>query len=157
MKPFLLILAIACGAHAQVVPTTPTKFGTSKLGNSTTSAGTVSNSGTSSATAGATPVKPATTVRTVIYIALSAPRQWTSSDGKPLLAKLIAFEDLKTESASQTAAPTMPRLTGKPTVVSNGKVRLLVDQKPYEIALDKLSAADRAFVDQVKHAVEVSK
>lgn len=159
MKPFLLVLAIAaCSAHAQVVPTTPTKFGTRNLGASNTSSSTVSGSSTSSAAVGTSATKPATTVHTIIYIGLSSPRQWTSSEGKPLLAKLIAFEDLKTETPAQGAtAPTLPKLTGKPTVVNNGKVRLLVDQKPYEVELDKLSATDREFVDNVKRAVETSK
>jgi hypothetical protein len=147
MKPLLLVLAIACSVHAQVVPTTPTKFGTRNMGAS----------GNTSASVSATSPKPVTTVHTIIYIALSSPRQWTSSEGKPLLAKLIAFEDLKTESIKGEPAPPPPKLTGKPTVISNGKVRLLVDQKPYEIALDKLSAADREFVDNVKQSVAATK
>ena len=165
MKALVLALALAVicvAAQAQVVPTTPTKFGKRAVGAANTSTNTITSNGTNSASVGATTPKSETVVRTVTYISLSPSRQWTSADGKPLVAKLIAFEDVTTEElkgaapASPAAAPTMPTLPGKPTVERDGKVRLLVGQKPFEIAKDKLSPLDRDFVDTIKHGVEQS-
>ena len=44
----------------------------------------------------------------------------------------------------------MPAPPTKPTVARGGKVRLLVNQKPVEIALDRLSEADREFIAQLQ-------
>ena len=122
-------LLFSMPATGQVVPTTPTKFGKRGVGRTTT------------------------------YIVLSAPRQWTSSDGKPLLARLIAFEEVVTETAKSNAAATSaaPVIPGKPTVIRDGKVRLMVDRKPYEVPLAKLSQADQDFVNATKRAVEGTK
>ena len=38
-------------------------------------------------------------------------------------------------------------------VVKDGKVRLMANQRPYEVALDKLSQADRDFVEKFRMAV----
>jgi hypothetical protein len=146
MRTTLLILLLATGVSAQVVPTTPTKFATRGLGGGMSSSGV----GLSS------PPKTEPMVRVVSYIALAEPRQWTSADGKAVIGKLIAFEELSvetTKSAAAAAQPEMPKLQGKPTVVSNGKVRLLVNNKPFETALDRLSPADQAFVEKIREAV----
>ncbi|MBK1882064.1 hypothetical protein JIN85_06535 [Luteolibacter pohnpeiensis] len=92
-------------------------------------------------------------VRTVTYVVLYDTRIWTSSEGKPLEAKLIAFEDLVIESKSLDSgkAPTPP---SKPTVVKNGKARFLVHNKPVEIALDRLSAQDQELIAGIKAAIE---
>ena len=67
--------------HAQVVPTTPTKFTKRNVGNMTDSGG--------SANIGLSPntTQPKPTVREISYIALSDARQWTSTDGKALIGK----------------------------------------------------------------------
>lgn len=99
------------------------------------------------------PVK--TIVKTITYITLSEARQWTSSDGKTLLAKIIAFEDIVTESADKSEAQqtaTMPTTT--PTLIKDGKIRLLVNRKPFELALDKLSQPDRDFVENLRSAIQ---
>lgn len=159
MKTLVLLLcAQTVIASAQVVPATPTKFKARGVGTSTSSTSTVSGGG-GTATIGVPQQKPDTVVRTITYLTLTPPRQWTSADGKPLLASLIAFEDmvvetLKSEQPAGGPATTMPKLNGKPTVVKAGKVRLFSNGKPYEVALDKLSQADRDFIDTVKHAVE---
>lgn len=112
--------------------------------------------GGGSASIGVAPQPPGKTlVKTITYITLSESRQWTSSDGKSLLAKLIAFEDIVTEStdkpdANQSAA--MP--TNTPTLIKDGKVRLLVNRKPFELALDKLSQPDRDFVENLRSAMQ---
>ncbi len=112
--------------------------------------------GGGSASIGVAPQAPGkTVVKTTTYITLSEARQWTSSDGKTLLAKLIAFEDIVTEStdkpdAHQTAV--MPTTT--PTLIKDGKVRLLVNRQPFELALDKLSQPDRDFIENLRSAMQ---
>jgi hypothetical protein len=91
-------------------------------------------------------------VRYVTHIVLYEDRMWTSAEGKPLEAKLIAFEDLTAEVPKGTEA-VMPAPPANPTVTRNGKIRLLVDKKPVEIALDRLSQSDREFIDQMKAAL----
>jgi hypothetical protein len=151
MKTFLTLLFAfgSCVLCAQVVPTTPTKFTTRGLGTST------SSDGLSSTSTGASVAKSGPVYHTTTYLTLSGPRIWMSSDGKPLLAKLIAYEDMvvETQGAAQPAPVSAPQLAGKPTVVRAGKARLLVSSKPFELALDRLSQADRDFIATVERAV----
>jgi hypothetical protein len=149
----LLLVGFVLGAgycSAQVVPTTPTRFGKAGLGAS---------SGSSSASLSAPNQRPETVVRTTTYVALSAARQWTSSDGRPLVGKLIAFEDLvsealKSQSGTQPTAP--PVLAGKPTVIRSGQIRLLVNNQAYTLKLDSLMPADREFATGIANAVAAS-
>jgi hypothetical protein len=140
-----LSLLLCSQLVAQVVPTTPTQFSKRPIG------------GNGGAAVGlVTPPKPEPVVRMTTYVSLTPPRQWTSNDGKPILAKLIAFEDLvveTTQAAAATAQPQMPKLTGKPTVVKDGKVRLLKDKQPFEVPLERLSKPDQEFVEKLKTAV----
>ena len=66
---------------------------------------------------------------------------------------MIAFEDLVAEAPKGSADPVMPAPPANPTVTRGGKVRLLVNQKPVETALDRLSEADREFIGQVQAAL----
>jgi hypothetical protein len=147
---FALLIAVAPAGKimGQVVPTTPTKFGTR----------TISGGGsTGSASVGLAPTKPQTTVRTTTYIALGEARQWKSTDGKSLLGKLIAFEDMvvetKVENGAKPAPAPAPAMPDKPTVVRKGKARLLVDNKPFEVPLERLSEDDRKLVEGIQEAV----
>jgi len=158
MKLLLFCLCIITATQAQVVPTTPTKFGKRNLGASTTSStSSVTSSGGSASTGVAVP-KTETTVRTITYITLSGSRQWKSDDGRPLIAKLIAFEDMVVETLKSDPASTttMPKQAGKPTVIKDGKVRLLAANTPHEVALDRLSLADREFIGTVQRAVNAT-
>ncbi len=92
-------------------------------------------------------------VRYVTHIVLCDSRMWTNTEGKPLEAKLIAYEDLVAEAPDGAAEPVMPAPPADPTVTRGGKVRLLVSQKPAEIALDRLSVADREFIAQLQAAL----
>ena len=92
-------------------------------------------------------------VRYVSHIVLYENRIWTSAEGKPLQAKLIAFEDLTAEAPKGAPAPEMPAPPALPTVTRDGKVRLLVEQKVVELALSRLSQSDREFIDQIKTAL----
>ena len=154
------VFLFGTAALAQVVPTTPTRFAKRNVGSSSVANGTVSESGTGSANAGVASAKVEPMVRTTTYIVLSGARQWTSSEGKPMLAKLIAFEEVTTETSSKdatAAANAQPVITQKPTVIRDGKVRFLMDRKAYEVALDKLSPADQDFIKTMKRAVEATK
>ena len=94
------------------------------------------------------------TVRTITYIALSEARQWKSADGRKLLGKLIAFEDVTVEvkiapgQQPQPAAP--PQMPDKPTVVRDGQARLLINTKPSEVPLTRLSEDDQKFIEALR-------
>jgi hypothetical protein len=121
---------------------TPTAFDTRAVGGSVNTGATVD------------PEKaPSPISRYVTYIVLYDYRMWTSAEGKPLQAKLIAFEDLVAEAPKGTAAPTMPAPPANPTVVRGGKARLLVNGKPVEIALDRLSRQDQEFIGGIQAAL----
>jgi hypothetical protein len=138
-----LLLLLSSLATAQVaVPTTPTSF--TKRGLS----GGISSSDASVNVSSTKPKPTAPSVITITYLSLSPPRQFTSSQGKSLLGKLIAWEDFQVSGQSSAA----PQLTAPPTVIREGKARLLVNQKPYEIALEKLSAADQDFIQKTAAA-----
>ena len=153
--PFFLIAALTLAAalpgRSQVIPTTPTKFSTRELGDR----------GSGNSSVGATVAKPQTTARTVTHIVLGAPRQWKMTDGKFFVGKLIAFEDLVVETklekgiAPAPAAP--PTLPEKPTVVRDGKARLLVDAKCYDVPLTLLGEEERRAIEQVRVAMAAKK
>ena len=150
MKTLLWSLLLVAGSvSAQVVPTTPTKFTKRTIGG-----------GSGSADIGITPQpKPEPVVKMTSYISLSEPRQWMSADGRFVIGKLIAFEDMvieTTRAAAATAQPQMPALTGKPTVIKEGKVRVLVNQKPVEIPLERLAAKDREYAESIRDRVAQS-
>lgn len=137
-----LICAAASALSQVVVPTTPKKF-TKRI----TGAGSVST-GTSSL-----PQRPPPEIKQVTYITLSEARQFNSTDGKSIVGKLIAFEDftvVTTDGAQPQKPPTPP---SKPTVVKDGKARLLVNSKPFEVPLDRLSEPDRDFIEAIRLAV----
>ncbi len=92
-------------------------------------------------------------VRYVTHIVIHDYRMWSNTEGKPLEAKLIAFEDLVAEAPKGAEEPKFPAPPAKPTVTRNGKIRLLVGKKPVEVALEKLSLADREFVALLEAAI----
>jgi len=92
-------------------------------------------------------------IRYTTHIVLYQSRWWTSTEGKLLEAKLIAFEDQVAEAPKGGAEPKFSAPPSHPTVIRGGKVRLLVNQKPVELALEKLSHQDREFVEQIKAAI----
>jgi hypothetical protein len=92
-------------------------------------------------------------VRYVTHIVLFENRIWTSNEGKPLQAKLIAFEDLTVEAPKGSPAPAMPAPPSLPTVTRGEKIRLLVDQKIVELPLARLSQPDQEFIAQIKAAL----
>lgn len=127
---------------AQVVPATPTKFDTRRLGDAASGGASVN----------VTPPRTQTIVRTITHIVLGEPRQWKMTDGKFFIGKLIAFEDLV--SVGNAIAPAVPK---NPTVVREEKARVLVNAKPFEIALDRLGADERKFIEETRVAVAAKK
>ena len=93
-------------------------------------------------------------VKYTTHIVLSESRTWTSTDGKPLEAKLLAFEDLVAEAPEGATPPAMPEPPKHPTVVRGDKVRLLVNRKPVEVPLSRLIQADQDFIERIRRAKE---
>ncbi|MBE7494116.1 MAG: hypothetical protein HS117_04185 [Verrucomicrobiaceae bacterium] len=151
MKTMLFILAVAAGQAAGQVatPTTPTKFGTRTM-----------TGGSSTGSVNVTTPPAETTVRLVSHFTLDQPRQWKSTDGRSLLGSIIAFEDsvVEMKAANRAAAVAAaqnapaPKPPEKFTIIKDGKVRLLVNQKPVEVPLDRLSEEDRAYAAKVNAA-----
>lgn len=140
----LLLLGTATTMAQIVIPATPKKFTKRVEGGGSASLG--------PGLAPSTP-KPPPVTRTTTYFTLSDSRQWTSTDGKPLLAKLVAFEDIVIETLGNQAPATPPAMPANPTVVRDGKARLLSGNKPYEVPLDRLSQPDRDFIEGIRAAV----
>lgn len=156
----LFALAAACGSVAAqvVVPATPKKFG-KRVTNGGATGGIGLLPGNSSSTGVKPTPPPPPTVRQVVYFVLGEPRQWTSSDGRTLIGKIIAFEEKVTESTGASPAAPTPEemaksLTGVPTVERDGKIRILVGNKPFEVALAGLSAADQDYVKALQQRIK---
>ncbi|MBK8036602.1 MAG: hypothetical protein IPK22_05630 [Verrucomicrobiaceae bacterium] len=148
-----IFLALSMTALAQIAtPTTPTKFGQRGISGGT-------NSG--NAAVNVAPAASEATARITSHYSFGELRQWKSADGRSLLGKMIAFEDAVIEVKRQPAAEAQsaamaapaPKPPEKFTLLREGKIRLLVNNKPFEVPLDKLSAEDQAFAKQVEATV----
>ena len=150
MKAFLLMFAVAAPLSAQVInPTTGKKFETRDLNGSGGNNGISINNATKPA--------PPTKAKLTSHFILGEPRQWKSTDGKSLLGAIITFEDSVIEfdaanpaAAREAVAKAPPaKLPAKPTLIRDGKVRLLVNKNPVEVPLERLSDEDRKYVDDL--------
>ncbi len=150
---FLILPLLAVASLGQIAtPTTPTKFATRDVS---------SGGNTSSAVVNAKPASGESTARITSHYSFGDARQWKSTDGRSLVGQMIAFEDavieVKRPTAGEARAAAMSAPAPKPpekfTLVREGKIRLLVSNKPYEVALDRLSEEDRAFAKQVEESV----
>lgn len=150
MKTLALLLLAALPVSAQVVnPATGKKFETR----------TINGSGGNNGVSINTTAKPAPPTKTKLtsYFIVGEPRQWKSTDGKSLLGTIIIFEDavIEFEAATPAAAreavekAPAPKMPEKPTLVRDARIRLLVNQKPVEIPLERLSEEDRQYVDDL--------
>lgn len=150
MKTILLVFALALPLAAQVVsPATGKKFETRTINGSGGNTGVSINNA---------PQPPATTkARLTSYFILGEARQWKNKDGRSVVGAIITFEDAVVEidaanpAAAREAVEKAPpaKLPAKPTLIRDGKVRLLVNQKPFEVPLDQLSEEDRKYVDDL--------
>ncbi len=134
------ILLFALPSMGQVIPAHPTKFKTRDIGDAATG-------GVQVIPPGGTEPKKA---RYITHIILSVSRQWMSTDGKLVEGRLIAFEDIVVEAEAGAAPPANPAPPAHPTVVRDGKVRLLIKQNPVELAITRLSAGDQEFIQQTQ-------
>lgn len=150
MKAILILLLAALPLAAQVVlPTTGKKFVTRDI-NGSGGSNAVSISGN---TKPAAPPK----ARLTSFFSFTDTRQWKSNDGRSLLGSLICYEEAVLEidatnvAAAREAAQKAPpaKMPEKPTLVRDGKIRLLVNNKPVEVPLDRLSDDDRKFAEDL--------
>ena len=143
----LVALLMGAGAAcAQVaIPATPKNFTKRSLSDTGSSGGNI-NFGPKTPPAEAK-------VRYITHVSLSEPRQWHSTDGKSLLGKLIAFDDIIVETTKSARAPAAPTMPANPTVVKHGKARLMVNSKPYELPVERLSQPDRDFIEDIRAAI----
>jgi hypothetical protein len=132
--------------NAQVVPATPKKFATRSIGGNGVNAGITT-----------IPTKTPPKARYTTHFILSDSRPWTGTDGKVLTGKLLAFEDMVVETPQGSAPTTAPTPPAHPTLVRDGKIRLLIDSKVFEVLLEHLSQADRDFVEQTRASYEKKK
>ena len=136
------VLAFPGICPAQVVPTTPKKFDIKPITGSTATAGATVN-----------PSSTAPSVRQITYLTLSPLRQWSSSDGKTLMGKLIAWEETTTTTAAKAPADAAA-ITTRPTIVRGDKVRLLIDHKAFEIPLTRLGAGEQEFIQKLQTSLK---
>ncbi|WP_395751235.1 hypothetical protein [Prosthecobacter sp.] len=150
MKAWLILLAMTASLSAQVIlPTTGKKFDTRTINGSGGNSGVSINNTSQPA--------PSTKAKLTSHFTVGEPRQWKSTDGKSLLGTIIIFEDavIELDAANPAAAREAvakappPKMPEKPTLIREGKIRLLVSQKPVEIPLERLSAEDRKYVDDL--------
>jgi hypothetical protein len=129
-------------AAAQVVPAHPDKFTNRRLGGTSIGGFEVQpkNAG-----------KPKM-VRYTTHTFLSVDRFWTSTEGKLIEGKLMAFEDSVTEVPEGAEPPANPAPPDSPTAVRDGNIRLLVKNKPVVVPLSRFSTGDLEFVEQVRKA-----
>jgi hypothetical protein len=149
MKAWLILLAMATPLCAQVVlPATGRKFDTRTINGSGGNTGVSVNPSTKT---------PPTKTKLTSYFMLGDPRQWKSTDGKSLLGTIITFEEsvIEFEAANPAAAKEAvdkappAKMPDKPTLIREGKIRLLVNQKPIEVPLERLSEEDRKYVSDL--------
>lgn len=95
---------------------------------------------------------PAPVRRATTYITLSPERVWKNKEGKEVTGKLIAHEDIVVELApGQEAVAAKP--VERPTVIKDGKVRLLVAKRPTAVALDQLSTGDQEEIRRIEKSL----
>ncbi len=150
MKALLILLAMAAPLCAQVIlPTTGKKFDTRTINGSGGNSGVSINNATKPA--------PPTKTKLTSYFMLGEPRQWKSTDGKSSLGTIITFEesvlefDAANPAAAREAAQKAPpaKMPAKPTLIRDGKIRLLVNKNPVEVPLERLSDEDRKYVEDL--------
>ena len=115
---FAGLLALGALDAQTIVPANPQKFTSRPIGGGTSGGVDVIPRDGGEAKA-----------RYVTHVILSDDRQWTSVDGRVLSAKLLAFEDLVVEGPKGAAPPPLPTPPANPTVVRDGKIRLLAAHK----------------------------
>jgi hypothetical protein len=151
MKTLLgMVLVFTATVSGQTLaPSSPLKFGKRDLGG-----GFSSGTGAVDAKVG----KSEPTTRVVSYFSFGETRQWKSVDGRCLVGRMIAFGDATVEvmvpnaEAAKAGALSVPPPVPpeKFVLIHEGKIRLLVNNRPFEVALARLSEEDRAYVRKLE-------
>ena len=89
--------------------------------------------------------QPQKIVKHITYMAASPKRAWTSTDGKTIVAALLAFDP--DPKAKKPVAP---------VIVKDGKIRLLKNEKPFILPLTRLQKNDQAYVAKIAEAAKAS-
>ncbi|MCB1232232.1 MAG: hypothetical protein KDN19_18420 [Verrucomicrobiae bacterium] len=139
MKVSLFAFAVLLGglvvsANAQLtLPPNPNQVSKRKLGES-------GGASTGTATVGVKPAGPKTIV--INYVAVSPLRQWTNTEGKQMLARLLAFSAPKEGE------------DGPVEVIREGKVRFLLTggKEPIDYPLTNLSQTDQIEIKSIAQA-----
>lgn len=141
LHPALLLaipgLAMAQAQTVPVTPTTPTQFEIKPVTGATAEAG---------ATVASKPAA-APAIKLTTYLTLSPERPWTGPGGKILHGKLIAWEQTTTTGPPAPIAD--KPITATPTVLQNGKVRLLIDRKAFTVPLDQLDLDSQKLIQDL--------
>ena len=142
MNPACLILIIVLlgvsspiGQAQITVPATAKKFVTRKNGSST---------GSGSSVGLVSPAKKRAP-QIIIYTTLTKVREWESSDGKTMQARLLAFPSLTENTTNKNPHH---------TVIRDQKVRFLMspNNKAIIYPLEKLSDFDQEFIEEIAQA-----
>ena len=136
LSPLAGLCFLMTAAQAQLtVPPNPNDVSRRKIGES---------GGGASAAVGVSPAAGASRTIVIQYTAVSPQRQWTNTDGKTMVARLLAF-----------SAPAEGG-TGPVEVIREGTVRFLLDrgQEPIDYPLARLSQADQIDIKAIAQAAK---
>ncbi len=85
--------------------------------------------------------RPQKIIKHITYMAASPKRSWTSTDGKTIVAALLAFDP-------------DPKKPKTPVIVKDGKIRLLKGNKPFVLPLTRLQKTDQDYVQKIATAAK---
>ncbi len=138
MKPFVVAalfwsLGVSLTVAQTTVPSTPGEFLKRKLGES-------GSGSTGTASTGVKPAAPKTIV--IHYVSVSPLRQWSNTEGKTMMARLLAFSAPKEGEQ------------GPVEVIREGKVRFLLNggKEPIDYPLSNLSRIDQTEIKRIAEA-----
>ena len=131
----LLGLAATAGAQNVVIPSQPGKFRVRGAGTGADSGVSVNN-----------PVNPEPRTVVIQYTAVTPEREWTNTDGKKMIARLLAFSTPKEGESTPVE------------VIREGRVRFLMNLKrePIDYELANLGAEDQVYVKALAQAARTA-
>jgi hypothetical protein len=88
--------------------------------------------------------------RYTTHIILAETRIWRNADGRTKEGKLLAFEDVVVEVPGDVAETPMPVPPANPTLVRNGKVRMLIGKEIFEVAVSSLVKIDQDYIEGIR-------
>lgn len=89
-------------------------------------------------------------IRYLTRLILSESRLWTSTEGKQIEGRLVAFDNPPAGTPAGATPPVASEAPEKPTVIRDGGIRIqLANRKVIAIPLARLSGRDREFALQI--------